>query len=100
MAFALKTGVEPAADLGLPLRVVLSGSPAEVFGEFQTVFDREQVNGSFQFSHAHMSNYGEPIDYFKKDFQGRILTRPPDRGVHAASAPAIHKVFALANSSL
>lgn len=44
--FALEAGIQPPAYLGLPLRVIVFRSPAEVFCEFQTIFERESVNSS------------------------------------------------------
>ncbi len=44
--FALEAGIQPATNLGLPLRVIVFRSPAEVFREFQAIFDRESVNSS------------------------------------------------------
>ena len=43
--FALETSVQPATNLGLPLRVIVFRSLAKVFCEFQAIFDRESVNG-------------------------------------------------------
>jgi hypothetical protein len=44
--FALEAGIQPATNLGPPLRVIVFRSPAEVFCEFQAIFDRESVNSS------------------------------------------------------
>ena len=45
--FALKAGIQSPANLRLPLRVVLSGTPAQILSQFQTFLNGKNINGLF-----------------------------------------------------
>jgi hypothetical protein len=67
LAFALEAGIQSPPDFRLTLRILFLGSPAEVIGQFETVFDGESINGSFQFCDAHGKTLPHASDFGKCD---------------------------------